>query len=82
MTAPATQDSRAPSSARTALGGAAVHPPRMVNGKPRWGNQTNGGQNRLSPGPNRATDRARTWPGIAAAIAEAVAATLAIGAAA
>jgi len=43
--------------------------PRMVNGKPRWGNQTDSGQNRLSPGPNRARDRSETYPGIAAACA-------------
>lgn len=48
---------------------AAWFPPRMVNGKPRWGNQTDGGQNRLSPGPDRARDRAATYPGIAAALA-------------
>ena len=48
------------------------HPPRMVNGKPRWGNQTDSGQNRLSPGENRARDRSATYPGIAAAIAEVV----------
>lgn len=38
--------------------------------KPRWANQTNSGQNRLSPSPERATIRARTYPGIAAAMAE------------
>jgi len=44
--------------------------PRMVNGKPRWGNQTDSGQNRLSPGENRARDRSVTYPGIAAAMAD------------
>jgi hypothetical protein len=44
--------------------------PRMVNGKPRWANQTDGGQNRLSPGENRARDRSVTYPGIAAAMAD------------
>lgn len=36
----------------------------------RWSNQTDSGQNRLGPGINRATDRARTYKGIAAAMAE------------
>lgn len=44
--------------------------PRMVNGRPRWANQTDSGQNRLGPRDGRATDRARTYPGIAAAMAE------------
>lgn len=44
--------------------------PRMVNGKPRWANQTNSGQNRLGPSPTRSADRARTYPGIAKAMAE------------
>jgi len=44
--------------------------PRMVNGKPRWANQTDSGQNRLAPGPKRAADRARTYQGIADAMAE------------
>jgi hypothetical protein len=43
--------------------------PRIVNGKPRWANQTDSGQNRLSPGPDRWKDRARTYPGFAAACA-------------
>lgn len=46
--------------------------PRIVNGKPRWGNQTDSGQNRLSPGENRARDRSATYAGIARAIADAV----------
>jgi hypothetical protein len=37
--------------------------------KPRWKNQTDSGQSRLGPGENRATDRSRTYPGIAEAIA-------------
>ena len=44
-------------------------PPRMVNDKPRWGNQTNNGQNRLSPGDDRARDRSVTYPGVADAMA-------------
>lgn len=44
--------------------------PRMVNGKPRWANQTDSGQNKLGPSPTRAADRARTYAGIAAAMAD------------
>lgn len=44
--------------------------PRLVNGKPRWANQTDGGQNRLTPGENRARDRSVTYPGVAVAMAE------------
>lgn len=44
--------------------------PRYVNGKPRWGNQTDSGQNKLSPGPDRAHLRAVTYQGIADAMAE------------
>lgn len=43
--------------------------PRMVNGKPRWGNQTDSGQNRLSPGADRWKERSRTYQGIADAMA-------------
>jgi hypothetical protein len=48
---------------------------RMVkqkNGKyvERWGNQTDSGQNRLGPSDDRATLRGKTYPGIAAAMAE------------
>lgn len=39
--------------------------PRMVSGKPRWGNQTDSGQNKLSPD----EDRSVTYPGIARAMA-------------
>lgn len=35
-----------------------------------WGNQTASGQNKLAPGPNRKTDRARTYPGISDAFAD------------
>ncbi len=45
-------------------------PPRMVNGKPRWGNQTDSGQNKLTPSDDRWAKRAETYPGIAAAMAE------------
>jgi hypothetical protein len=35
------------------------------NFQPRWANQTDSGQNRLSPGADRWKNRARTYPGIA-----------------
>jgi hypothetical protein len=50
--------------------GTGDYPPRVVNGKRRWGNQTDSGQNRLSPGPERAADRSRTYQGIADAMAD------------
>lgn len=42
--------------------------PRIANGRLRWSNQTDSGQNRLSPGDNRWLERSKTYPGIAAAI--------------
>jgi site-specific DNA-cytosine methylase len=42
--------------------------PRMVNGKPRWGNQLDSGQCGLS-GKDRAKERAKTYQGIADAMA-------------
>lgn len=45
-------------------------PPRIVNGKPRWSNQTDSGQNKLGPSPERSALRAKTYPGIAAAMAD------------
>jgi hypothetical protein len=44
--------------------------PRMVNGKARWGNQTNSGQNRLGPSEDRWKIRSETYVGIANAMAE------------
>ena len=44
--------------------------PRIVNGKKRWANQTDSGQNRLGPSPERAAERARTYQGVADAMAE------------
>lgn len=44
-------------------------PPRIVNGKRRWANQTDGGQNKLPPTADRWAIRSRTYPGIAAAMA-------------
>lgn len=43
--------------------------PRIVNGKKRWGNQTDSGQNKLPPSANRWKERSRTFPGIARAFA-------------
>lgn len=48
-------------------------PPRLVTDArgrtfARWSNQTDSGQNRLSPGAGRWKDRARTYPGIADAV--------------
>lgn len=37
---------------------------------PRWANQTDAGQNRLSPGENRWLERSKTYPGIAAAMGD------------
>lgn len=44
--------------------------PRVVNGKKRWGNQTDSGQNKLGPCDERASLRSKTYPGIAKAMAE------------
>ena len=44
--------------------------PRLVDGKPRWENQTNSGQNRLGPSPDRWKKRSTTFQGIADAMAE------------
>jgi hypothetical protein len=44
--------------------------PRIVNGKKRWGNQTDSGQNRLPPSKDRWKIRSETYPGIARAMAE------------
>lgn len=44
--------------------------PRMVNGRPRWGNQTDSGQNRLPPSKDRWKIRSETYAGISAAFAE------------
>lgn len=43
---------------------------RLVNGVERWANQTDSGQNKLGPSPERATERARTYAGIASAIVD------------
>jgi hypothetical protein len=44
--------------------------PRMVNGRPRWANQTDGGHNKLAPSADRWRKRSETYPGIAAAMAD------------
>lgn len=44
-------------------------PPRMVNGKLRWANQTDSGQNKLGPSDDRWKERSRTYQGIANAMA-------------
>lgn len=45
-----------------------IHP-RFVNGKPRWKNQTDGGQNKLPPTKDRWKIRSQTYSGIAEAMA-------------
>lgn len=44
--------------------------PRLVNNKPRYENQTDSGQNNLSPDNKRAENRSKTYPGIANAMAK------------
>ena len=44
--------------------------PRMVDGKPRWGNQTDSGQNALPPSADRWKLRSKTYEGIADAMAD------------
>ena len=44
--------------------------PRLVDGKPRWSNQTGSGQNRLGPSEDRWKERSRTFAGVAKAMAE------------
>lgn len=44
--------------------------PRIVMGLPRWANQTDSGQNNLTPHENRKRDRSETYTGIANAMAE------------
>lgn len=64
-------------SKQTALWLKGLHPlrptsfvdPRVVDGKPRWANQTDSGQNRLPPSADRWALRSATYAGIAAAMA-------------
>lgn len=44
--------------------------PRLVNGKSRWANQTDSGQNKLPPSKDRWKERSKTFAGIAEAMAE------------
>ena len=43
--------------------------PRIVDGKPRWANQTDSGQNKLPPSKDRWRMRSKTYQGIADAMA-------------
>jgi hypothetical protein len=43
--------------------------PRIVDGRKRWANQTDSGQNKLTPTPDRWKERARTYQGWADAMA-------------
>lgn len=45
------------------------HQPRIVNAKKRWGNQTDSGQNNIGPSEDRWKIRAKTYQGIATAMA-------------
>ena len=45
-------------------------PPRIVGGKKRWANQTDSGQNKLTPSEDRWKLRSSTYSGIAEAMAE------------
>jgi hypothetical protein len=46
-------------------------PPRITaDGKQRWGNQTDSGQNKLTPGPDRWKERSRTYNGWSEAFAD------------
>jgi len=47
-----------------------IIPPRMINGRQRWANQTDAGQNKLPPSDDRAMQRAATYPGISDAFAD------------
>jgi hypothetical protein len=49
--------------------GRIVTDPRTGKQVERWGNQTDSGQNKLGPSEQRQTERSRTYPGIAAAMA-------------
>lgn len=44
--------------------------PRIIDGRKRWGNQTDSGQNRLSPSEDRWKIRSATFSGIAQAMAQ------------
>lgn len=44
-------------------------PPRIIDGKKRWSNQTDSGQNKLTPSATRAAERSKTYSGVARAMA-------------
>lgn len=44
--------------------------PRIIDGKKRWANQTDSGQNKLAPSKDRWALRSKTYPGIADAMAD------------
>lgn len=44
--------------------------PRIVDGKKRWGNQCDSGQNKLAPSPDRWKERSKTYRGISKAMAK------------
>lgn len=44
--------------------------PRLIAGRPRWANQTDSGQNKLTPSPDRWKERSATYEGVARAMAE------------
>ncbi len=47
-----------------------AHPTKPGKFLPRWGNQTDSGQNKLTPSPDRSKLRSETYPGIAASMAQ------------
>lgn len=47
-----------------------IPPDRIINGKPRWANQTDSGQNRLSPSATRWADRSKSYEGVMQAMAD------------
>lgn len=52
------------------LRGSHLIEPRVVNGKHRWANQTDSGQNKLTPSADRWKIRSKTYEGLANAMAE------------
>ena len=52
-----------------ALVSTSIVEPRIANGKKRWANQTDSGQNNLPPSDDRWKERSKTYAGIASAMA-------------
>ena len=52
------------------LVGTEYFPPRIIDGKKRWANQTDGDWNNVPPSSDRGKLRSKTYPGIAKAMAE------------